>query len=145
MKIKILAICTVLVIFCSLMHFVEPTAATSNQKGYLIDHGTKYYVDHYTDENKHYIQKFKVTWKTYWYSKNLRKVFKKYYAKKNGKKWVFSWKETNIINKVSKNKIKLTCILYGSGTNNCTIYLKTKMSTRNFYWKIYRPAIFSYI
>ena len=138
MKMKILAFCAVFVIAFSAMHFVEPVAAASTQKGYLIDHGTKYFMD---VDGCDYVQT-KMTWKTYWYSKNVRKVHESFYIKINGK-WKFDCTAIATMYKISKTKMKLNFVYPDFQTHgNC--YVKTKMNTRNFYWKVFRPKIETY-
>lgn len=74
MKIKkIIALFSVLFIACSALNLVEPSSAADVKKGYLIDHGTKY--------PKWMGDDFKVTYKTYWYSKNTQKSIINYYYK----------------------------------------------------------------
>ncbi len=143
MKMKILAFCAVFVIAFSAMHFVEPVSAASTQKGYLIDHGTKYFMDttgcDYVGPNG---VKTKLTWKTYWYSKNVRKVHETYYRNINGK-WKYDYKTIVTMKKVSKTKMKLNYVYPDYQTHgNC--YIKTKMNTRNFYWKSFRPKMQTY-
>jgi hypothetical protein len=131
MKIKLIALFAVLFVACSALHFVEPTAAA--QKGYKIDHGTKYFYDGQTGYQK-------VTWKTYWYTKNVRKVVRKYYVKENGK-YIFSYTDTATLQKVSKTKMKIKLQNEPLGPSTYTYYVKTKLSTRWYYWKVYRPNI----
>lgn len=128
---KIIALFAVLFIACSALHFVEPAAAA--QKGYKIDQGTKYFYDGQTGYQK-------ITWKTYWYTKNTRKIFRTYYVKDNGK-WTLGYKDTVTLQKVSKTKMKITDSNEPLGPSNYTYYKKTKMNTRNYYWKVFRPNI----
>ncbi len=134
---KIIALLAVLFIACSALHFVEPTSAASAKKGYLIDHGTTYF----QDETQPKFYKF--TWKTYWNTKNRRTVKTIQYVKVN-KKWKVLATGSEIIYKVSKTKMKH---VYTSHTSSGTIkgvwYDKTKLNTRNYYWKVLRPAMAS--
>lgn len=136
MKMKIVVLCAVFVMAFSAMHFVEPVAA-STHKGYLIDHGTKYWIDS-CDASKN-----KVTWKTYWYSKNVRKVYEYYSGKDDNGKWHSYGVQLVTMYKVSKTKMKLKYQWLDEGRPYIS-YIKTKMNTRNFYWKVYRPKI-SYV
>ncbi len=138
MKMKVLAFCAVFVIAFSAMHFVEPVSAASTQKGYLIDHGTKYFMG---IDGCSYV-KTKLTWKTYWYSKNVRKVHETFYEKINGK-WKYDTKAVVTMYKISKTKMKLNFV-YPDYQTHGKCYVKTKMDTRNFYWKVFRPKIEAY-
>jgi hypothetical protein len=130
-KIKIVALLAVLFIACSALHFVEPTAAA--QKGYKIDQGTKYFYDGQTGYQK-------VTWKTYWYSKNTRKIVRSWYIKVKGK-YVYGYTDTTTLQKVSKTKMKITVPQPDFTPPVYVLYKKTKMDNKNFYWKVSRPNI----
>ena len=141
MKMRIVVLCAVFVMAFSAMHFVEPAAAAT-PKGYLIDHGTKYWIDSGN------AAKDKVTWKTYWYSKNVRKVYEHYsvnadYGKWSKRNWRSCGTQLVTMYKVSKTKMKLKYQWLDGGKPYIS-YIKTKMNTRNFYWKFYRPKI-SYV
>lgn len=140
MKMKIVVLCAVCVMAFSAMHFVEPAAAAT-PKGYLIDHGTKYWLDSGNGAPD------KITWKTYWYSKNVRKVYEHYSYAGYGK-WSKRWSSlgTQIVTmyKVSKTKMKLKYQWLDMKKPYHISYIKTKMNTRNFYWKAYRPKILAY-
>ncbi len=101
---------------------IEPVAAV--QKGDLIDHGTKYT----TSEAK-------CDWKTYWYSESTRKIVKSYYYLENNK-WVFDFQYSVVLQKISSTQIKISSEDAG-GMN--TYYVNTKLSTRDYYWNVYRP------
>ncbi|MDP3623442.1 MAG: hypothetical protein Q8R66_05890 [Methanobacteriaceae archaeon] len=138
MKMKIVALLAVLFIACSALHFVEPTSAASAKKGYLIDHGTTYFQDE-TDPKLYY----KFTWKTYWYSNNKRTVKTIQYLKVN-KKWKILATGTDTMYKISKTKIKHidTNKYYPTKKTSKNVwYQKTKLNTRNYYWKVYRPGL----
>ena len=101
---------------------IEPVAAV--QKGDLIDHGTKYT----TSEAK-------CDWKTYWYSESTRKIVKSHYYLENNK-WVFDFQYSVVLQKISSTQIKISSEDVG-GMN--TYYVNTKLSTRDYYWNVYRP------
>ena len=127
MKIKFLALFVVFFMACSVVQFAAPVAAAP-QKGYLVDHGTKIFYDGVSGA------KMKVKWKTYLYPNNMRKVERTYYEKINGK-WKYSNKWVVTFKKVSKTKLWMSC---------SSDYINTKLSTRWFYWKIFRPDIEEY-
>jgi len=132
MKIKIVALLAVLFIACSALHFVEPTAAA--QKVYKIDQGTKYFYDGQNGYQK-------ITWKTYWYSKNTRQIVRNYYVKDQGK-WLFKYTNSVIMKKVSKTTMKIRNYNQPLAPSIVTLYyVKTKLDTRNYYWKVFRPNI----
>lgn len=137
MKMKILALLAVLFIACSALHFVEPTTAASAKKGYLIDHGTVYFHDETAPKS------YKLTWKTYWYSKNVRTVKTIQYVKVKNKWKLFSTGSDTMF-KVSKTKIKHQYVdhVYDK-TIKGVWYEKTKLNTRNYYWKVERPRLAS--
>lgn len=133
MKMKILALLAVLFIACSALHLVESSNAAPTKKGYLIDHGTIYGID---DEEHSY----KCVWKTYWYSKNTRKVVRHFYCY-GGR----NYQENLILEKVSKNKMKVRWDYIDYDSHSFDVfYVKTKLSTRAFYWKIVKPRIEDY-
>lgn len=120
-----MAIC---VIAASVISFAAPASAA--QKGYLIDHGTKYFKDAGDGSQD------KITWKTYWYSKNTRKVVRTFYFKNDAGKWINCGSTIFTMKKVSKNKLKLVEII---GSYKTTSYIKTKKTTRQYYWYVFRP------
>ncbi len=125
---KMLALLAIVVIAVSALSFAEPASAV--KKGYLIDHGTKYFIDD-GDGSKD-----KITWKTYWYTKNTRKVVRTFYFKNEAGKWINCGSDIFTMKKVSKTKLKLVQV---SGTYKKTSYLKTKKTTRQYYWYVFRP------
>lgn len=127
MKMKILLLLSVFVAFSS-FYMLEPTAAA--QKGYLIDQGYQICSAGMGEAP----DSMKITWKTYWYSKNTRQTIKIVYLKEAGK-WKFHDKEILTLQKISKNTIKIK----EQGEWGTTYdYIKTKRSTRDYYWKIFR-------
>lgn len=138
MKVKIVALLAAVFIVCSAFHFVEPTAAASAKKGYLVDKGTTYFMDE-TEPNLYY----KFEWRTYWYSKNVRTVnhvqYKRY---SKTAKWQKFATGSATMYKISKTKLKVIDIdkVYGK-TFKETYYVKTKLDTRNYYWKVYRKYL----
>lgn len=128
MKIKILALFAVFFIAATALSFAEPASAA--QKGYLIDHGTKYFKDAGDGGQD------KITWKTYWYSKNSRKVVRTFYFKNDAGKWVNGGSDVFTMKKISKSKLKLVQV---SGSYKQTSYIKTKKTTRQYYWYVFRP------
>jgi hypothetical protein len=133
MKMKVAALFAILFIAGSVFYFAEPTAAAS-QKGYLIDHGTKYFYDGQSGYQK-------ASWKTYWYSPNVRKVKETNYVKMEGK-WYVSDTFTYTLRKVSKTKMKVIVEHSADlGPPKYVYYVNTKLNTRNYYWKVFRPHI----
>lgn len=128
MKMKMLALMAICVIAVSAVSFAAPASAA--QKGYLIDHGTKYFKDAGDGGLD------KITWKTYWYSKNTRKVVRTFYFKNDAGKWINGGSTIFTMNKVSKTKLKLVQV---SGSYTTTSYIKTKKTTRQYYWYVFRP------
>ena len=128
MKMKILALLAVFFIAATALSFAQPASAA--QKGYLIDHGTKYFNDDGDGSQD------KITWKTYWYSTNSRKVVRTFYFKNDAGKWVNCGSDVFTMKKVSKNKLKLVTV---SGSYKQTSYIKTHRTTRNYYWYVFRP------
>lgn len=128
MKMKFLALMAICVIAASAVSFAEPASAA--QKGFLIDHGTKYFKDAGDGGQD------KITWKTYWYSKNVRKVVRTFYFKNDAGKWVNCGATVFTMKKVSKTKLKM---VETSGSYTQTSYIKTKKTTRQYYWYVFRP------
>ena len=139
MKVKILALLAAVFIVCSALHFIEPTAAASAKKGYQVDKGTTYFMDE-TDPFPHY---YKLVWKTYWYSNNVRTVQTVQYERfsKNAK-WKVLATGSITMYKVSKTKMKFIDIdKYKGKTSKWVYYEKTRLDTRNYYWKVFRPGL----
>lgn len=128
MKMKILALFAVFFIAATALSFAEPASAA--QKGYLIDQGTKYFKDAGDGGQD------KITWKTYWYSTNSRKVVRTIYFKNDAGKWVNGGSSVFTMHKVSKNKLKMVT---ACGSYKQTSYIKTKKTTRQYYWYVFRP------
>lgn len=96
----------------------------SAAQGVLIDHGTKYT----TSESK-------CIWKTYQISENVIQIDKSHYYKEKNK-WVLDFSDSATLEKISSSEIKIsTTDQWGSSS----YYENTKLSTEDYYNKIYRP------
>jgi hypothetical protein len=138
MKLNIFSLLMFTFILCSILNFSEPAAAISTNT--LIDQSS--YYDTVTFDEGGPVLDVKMTWKTYWYGKNTRKVVQKFYYKEDGK-----WKNSSrvysgyhemsfLIKKVSKSKIKITQTVNQHDT--AVWFEKTKLSTKDYYWKVFR-------
>ena len=124
MKMKILALCAVLFMACSAMHFVEPAAAVK-----MVDHGTKYYVmDHPKD--------IKVVWNAYQYNKNFMKINTVVYYKNHKGKYFKAYSYVTTIAKVTKSSVKVRSV--DSSGYVFKYYKKTSLTAAQYYWRVYR-------
>ena len=137
MKMKILALCAVLFITCSALHFVEPAAAAK-----MVDHGTKYYTIAHPNDTK-------FVWKTYQYKKhgklnnNFIKAIMTVYLKNSKGKYVENYKFITAISKINKSTLKLkdTVIPYGDWGRTDYTYKKTSLTAAQYYWRVYRSQL----
>jgi len=102
---------------------VEPVAAAK-----LVDHGTIKGTDHD-------VGYYKYSWVTY--QKGTSYVKTSWYLYFGVIK--DSSKETFILQKVSKTKLKIT--KYMDGTKLVTEYHYTKLTAAQYYWRVFRPNI----
>ncbi len=139
-KMNILAGLAVLFMVCAVIQIAEPAAAAKvTDKAFKVDQGTKYF---YTGQSG----PMKMSWKTYLYvPSNKRKIFQTFYVKDNGRysgHWVVSWHEIITLQKISKTKMKITDYSDSElGPGTTVTYKNTKLSTRKYYWYVYRPAM----
>jgi hypothetical protein len=136
---NILAGLAVLFMVCAIIQVAEPAAAAIPDKAFKVDQGTKYF---YSGQSG----PMKMSWKTYLYlPSNKRKIFQTFYVKDNGRysgHWVVSWHEIITLQKVTKTKMKITDYTDNELHPGTTVtYKKTKLSTRKYYWYVYRPAM----
>jgi len=109
--------------------FAEPAAAVK-----VVDHGTKYGWD--GQDNAW----MKTTWKTYQYNNNHLKIYEAVYLKyPKTKKYVLFMNQKWVLTKVTKNSVKIRHWLYGGiGPAKGVFYDKTKLTTAQYYWRVFR-------
>lgn len=92
----------------------------------------------FKDSNNAYLMK----WNTYWNSgKNQRVIYKDYYTyDKVDKKYNLVSEANTTFKKVTKNKLKV--VSWSDTELKPKIYYKkTKLTTKAYYWKIYKPKM----
>jgi hypothetical protein len=133
-KIKMLALLSIFVMLCASVSISGPVSA-AKVKAFKVDQGHNYFYDGQSGYQKN-------TWKTYLYTNNKRKVFQNIYIKEK-KKYVASESTNYTLMKVSKTRIKLTRDYWGIDDKHHheVAYVNTKLSTRLYYWYVFRKQL----
>lgn len=128
---RIFTILTVLFMVLVALQFAAPVAAVK-----VVDKGTIY---GWSGQNGW----MKITWKTYQWNNNFLKCYAKYYVKVPGsKKYVYSWRDTITIAKVTKSSVKITDWTDSELCPGTSVtYAKTKLTAARYYWRVYRYNI----
>lgn len=135
-RIKAMAMLSIFMMVCGVIAISGPVSAvTVKEKAFKVDQGHNYFYDGQSGHQKN-------TWKTYLYPNNQRKVFQKIYVKINNK-YEFSTATNYTLKKVNKSKIKITRDYWGidGKHHHEVIYKKTKLSTRMYYWNVFRKQL----
>ncbi len=125
---QIFALAVLFMVFVS-FQVAQPAAAVK-----VVDSGTKYI-------NSGQSGPMKVIWKTY-ASSDSTKTYDAWYVKDNGKwsgKWIISWHDVNVIQKIAPNAIKVKEYTDNELSPGTTItYHKTPVTALQYYWRVER-------